>query len=78
MPVNIALLTGSTKTRERKKILEALLDGTIQLVVGTHAVIEDKVQFKTWVLLSLTNSTALVWHSVQNYGRKQLYRHMCL
>ncbi|HNP44033.1 MAG TPA: ATP-dependent DNA helicase RecG [Panacibacter sp.] len=46
MPVNIALLTGSTKTRERKKILEALLDGTIQLVVGTHAVIEDKVQFK--------------------------------
>lgn len=46
MPVNIALLTGSTKTRERKKIFEALLNGTIHIVVGTHAVIEDKVQFK--------------------------------
>lgn len=46
IPVNIALLTGSTKTRERKKIFAALLNGTIHIVVGTHAVIEGKVQFK--------------------------------
>ncbi len=46
MPVEIALLTGSTKTAERKRILKGLLDDTIHFVVGTHAVIEDVVQFK--------------------------------
>jgi ATP-dependent DNA helicase RecG len=46
MPIEIALLTGSTKTAERKRILKGLLDDTIHFVVGTHAVIEDKVQFK--------------------------------
>lgn len=46
MPVEIALLTGSTKTKERKRILQGLLDDTIHFVVGTHAVIEDTVQFK--------------------------------
>lgn len=46
MPVEIALLTGSAKTKERKRILKGLLDDTIHMVVGTHAVIEDVVQFK--------------------------------
>lgn len=46
MPVEVALLTGSTKTAKRKKILQGLLDDTIHFVVGTHAVIEDIVQFK--------------------------------
>jgi ATP-dependent DNA helicase RecG len=46
MPVEIALLTGSTKTKERKRILKGLLDDTIHFVIGTHAVIEDVVQFK--------------------------------
>jgi ATP-dependent DNA helicase RecG len=46
MPVEIALLTGSTKTKERKRILQGLLDDTIHFVVGTHAVIEEIVQFK--------------------------------
>ncbi len=46
IPVKICLLTGSTKTIERKKIAAGLLDGTIHFIVGTHAVIEDAVQFK--------------------------------
>jgi ATP-dependent DNA helicase RecG len=46
MPVEIALLTGSTKTVERKRILQGLLEDTIHFVVGTHALIEDVVQFK--------------------------------
>ena len=45
LPVQIRLLTGSTKTAERKKIMAALADGSVQMVVGTHAVIEEKVQF---------------------------------
>lgn len=46
MPVEIRLLTGSTKTKQRKVIAEGLIDGTVNIIVGTHAVIEDAVQFK--------------------------------
>ncbi|MGM0213992.1 ATP-dependent DNA helicase RecG [Enterococcus sp. AZ109] len=45
LEVSIALLTGSTKTRERKVILEALANGEIDVIVGTHALIQDNVQF---------------------------------
>ncbi|MCA6469628.1 MAG: ATP-dependent DNA helicase RecG [Chitinophagaceae bacterium] len=45
LPVKVALLTGSTKAARRKEILEGLLDGSIQIVVGTHAVIEERVKF---------------------------------
>lgn len=46
MNVNVALLTGSTKQKERKNILPALESGEIQIVIGTHALIEDAVKFK--------------------------------
>jgi ATP-dependent DNA helicase RecG len=46
MPIEVALLTGSTKTAERKRILQGLIEDTIHLVIGTHAVIEEVVQFK--------------------------------
>ena len=45
LPVKVALLTGSTKAARRKEILEGLLDGSIHIVVGTHAVIEERVRF---------------------------------
>ena len=40
------LLTGSTKTRERREIYEGISTGKIDILFGTHAVIEDKVQFQ--------------------------------
>ena len=43
--VRCALLTGSTKTKERREIYAGLEDGSINLVFGTHALIEDKVKF---------------------------------
>lgn len=43
--VRIAALTGTTKTRERREILTALAAGEIDILVGTHALIEDRVQF---------------------------------
>ncbi len=46
MGITIKLLTGSVKGKERKQILSELADGTLQLVAGTHALIEDSVQFK--------------------------------
>jgi ATP-dependent DNA helicase RecG len=45
MPVNVALLTGSSKIKERRAILKNCIEGTTHILVGTHAVIEDKVQF---------------------------------
>jgi len=44
--LNIKLLTGSTKTKERKLIHAQLESGELHILVGTHALIEDKVQFK--------------------------------
>ncbi len=44
--VNIKLLTGSVKTKDRKIIHEALENGTLNILIGTHALLEDKVQFK--------------------------------
>ncbi|MBL7769588.1 MAG: ATP-dependent DNA helicase RecG [Flavipsychrobacter sp.] len=46
MPVKIALLTGSTKAAARKKILKELAEGELHLLVGTHALLEDPVQFR--------------------------------
>ena len=45
VPVRVAILTGTTKTKERKEILAALEAGEIDILVGTHALIEDRVQF---------------------------------
>jgi ATP-dependent DNA helicase RecG len=45
MDITIALLTGSTKAKERREILEGLAAGRIDSVVGTHALIQDDVLF---------------------------------
>ena len=44
--VSVRLLTGSVKSAERKKILAELASGELKILLGTHAVIEDVVQFK--------------------------------
>ncbi|MBH9989596.1 MULTISPECIES: ATP-dependent DNA helicase RecG [unclassified Lactobacillus] len=46
MGVRCALLTGSTKTLERREIYNELTDGTINVVIGTHALIQSSVIFK--------------------------------
>ena len=45
MDITVRLLTGSVKGKQRATILNELSDGTIDILVGTHAVIEDTVQF---------------------------------
>ena len=45
MDIRVALLTGTVKGKRRQEVLEGLLDGTVHILVGTHAVIEDTVQF---------------------------------
>jgi len=46
MPVETGLLTGSTKTAERKLIQQKLDNGSLHILIGTHAIIEKDVQFK--------------------------------
>ena len=46
LPVEVELLTGSTKTAARKLIQKKLADGSLHILTGTHAVIEKEVQFK--------------------------------
>jgi ATP-dependent DNA helicase RecG len=43
--IRVGLLTGSTKKKDRQALLAQLLDGSLHLLVGTHALIEDTVQF---------------------------------
>ena len=49
--ITIALLTGSTKPREKKAIKAALMDGEIDLIIGTHALIQNDVEFKDLALV---------------------------
>lgn len=44
--IEVRLLTGSTKKKERKEIHEGLLSGNVDIIVGTHALLEDAVQFR--------------------------------
>lgn len=46
LPIKISLLTGSSKTKQRREIHENLEDGSLHLLIGTHALLEDKVKFK--------------------------------
>ena len=43
--INVKILTGSTKVKDRKVIHESLEDGTLDIIIGTHALLEDKVKF---------------------------------
>jgi ATP-dependent DNA helicase RecG len=49
--MKIAILTGSTKAKEKREIKEALMTGEIDLVIGTHALIQNDVEFKNLALV---------------------------
>ncbi|RXG28387.1 ATP-dependent DNA helicase RecG [Leeuwenhoekiella marinoflava] len=46
LDIKIALLTGSSKAKERRTIHESLEDDSLHILIGTHALLEDKVKFK--------------------------------
>ncbi|VAV90805.1 ATP-dependent DNA helicase RecG, partial [hydrothermal vent metagenome] len=49
-PINLAILTGRDKGKMRESTLMGLADGTINILVGTHAIFQDKVQYKNLAL----------------------------
>lgn len=67
--INIALLTGSTKKKERTSIHEQLADGSLQIIIGTHALLEDVVAFNNVGLVIIDEQhrfgvaqRAKLWH----------------
>lgn len=44
--IKVAILTGSVKTKKRREVHEGLEDGSLHILIGTHALLEDKVKFK--------------------------------
>jgi ATP-dependent DNA helicase RecG len=46
LPVSVRLLTGSTKSKERKEIISMAAEGSLNILIGTHAIIEDAVKFQ--------------------------------
>lgn len=51
LPFRVALLTGSVKGKEKREIYAGLEDGSVQLVVGTHALIQEKAAYKNLALV---------------------------
>lgn len=49
--IKIALLTGSTKAKEKREIYQKIKGGEIDIVIGTHAVIQDKVEYQKLALV---------------------------
>ncbi|SHF35922.1 ATP-dependent DNA helicase RecG [Caloramator proteoclasticus] len=49
--LNIELITGSTSKKQKEKILEALLNGEIDIIIGTHALLQENVEFKNLALV---------------------------
>lgn len=45
--INVSLLTGSTKAKEKREIKASLMEGEIDLLIGTHAIIQNDVEFKS-------------------------------
>ena len=66
MDIRVALLTGSTKKKERNKILPAIASGEIQIVIGTHALWYSL--HSGWLLL--TNNIVSVWNNVHASGKR--------
>jgi ATP-dependent DNA helicase RecG len=73
MEIRVALLTGIVKGKRRQEVMEGLLDGSIQILVGTHAVIEDTVQFARLGMVVVDEQhrfgvaqRAKLWHKSQN------------
>jgi ATP-dependent DNA helicase RecG len=69
MPIRVELLTGIVKGKKRLEVLDGLLTGDVQILVGTHAVIEDTVQFRNLGLVVVDEQhrfgvaqRAKLWH----------------
>ena len=59
MDIRVELLTGSVKGKKREAILTGLLTGDVRILIGTHAVIEDTVNFSSLGLVMIVEQTRI-------------------
>jgi len=73
--LQIALITGSLKQSEKKKIVDELKEGKINLIIGTHALIQEEVGFKNLALAIIDEQHrfgVLQREKLQNHGSPHL------
>ncbi len=70
MDVRVELLMGSVKGKKREKILKDLLTGDVQILIGTHAVLEDTVGFSSLGMVIIDEQHRSEWLSVPSYGAR--------
>ena len=78
-PLRKALLTGSTKKKEKEKIYQDIEDGNIQLVVGTHALIQEKLSFHSLGLVVIDEQHRFGVRQrniLRNKGDKRYFPHL--
>jgi len=77
LPLGVRLLTGSTKAADRKTTMEALENGSINIIIGTHALIEDSVQFKNLGLAIVDEQHRFgVAQRAKLWGKAVIHPHM--
>lgn len=74
--VKMALLTGSTKPADRQEIYAGLIDGSIDIVIGTHALIQDQVEFKKLALVIIDEQHRFGVEQRATLQRKGHHPHM--
>lgn len=78
MNVRVELLMGSVKGKKREKILKDLLTGDIQILIGTHAVLEDTVGFSSLGMVVIDEQHRFGVAQRAKLWMKILVRLMCL
>lgn len=78
MNVRVELLMGSVKGKKREKILKDLLTGDIQILIGTHAVLEDTVGFSSLGMVVIDEQHRFGVAQRAKLWMKTLVRLMCL
>ena len=69
-PLTVALLISDVKGAAKKDLKERLSSGEIDIIIGTHALIQKEVALPNWGWWWWTSSTASAWNSARPYGRR--------
>ena len=76
--IRVELLTGSTSLKDKRKIYEDLKAGLIQIIIGTHALIEDKTEFKDLGLVITDEQHRFGVKQRERLGAKGNYPHVLI
>lgn len=76
IPFNTAILTGSQKAKERTEILSRIKNGEVSIIIGTHALFQDKVEYKNLALVITDEQHRFGVRQRENFAKKGNQPHM--